>query len=169
MNNATFAYMGMLLGGLSASMVMSLMFLLFVLWVLLVIAHWRMFTKAGEPGWKSIIPVYADYTLIKLVWSTKGFWIYMGLGALAFVLNGLSGQFATDAAGQLVAGATNPVFSILSTVASIALIVCSFVISAKTALAYSKGPAFAIGLVLLPNVFTLILAFGSAKYRGPQA
>ena len=30
----------------------------FVWWLLHVVAAWRIFTKAGEAGWKSIIPIY---------------------------------------------------------------------------------------------------------------
>lgn len=31
----------------------------FVWWLLHVVAAWRIFTKAGEAGWKSIIPIYS--------------------------------------------------------------------------------------------------------------
>jgi hypothetical protein len=40
--------------------------------------------------------------------------------------------------------------------------------SVKTALAYGKGIVFALGLFFLPNIFTLILGFGNARYQGPQ-
>lgn len=35
--------------------------------VLSIIAMWKMFTKAGEAGWKAIIPIYNIYTLCKIV------------------------------------------------------------------------------------------------------
>ena len=38
----------------------------------------------------------------------------------------------------------------------------------RMAKAYGKGTGFAIGLILLPNLFQLILAFGSSEYVGPQ-
>lgn len=38
-----------------------------VVWVLLVIANWKIFTKAGEAGWKSLIPFYSTYIYVKLV------------------------------------------------------------------------------------------------------
>jgi len=34
--------------------------------VLGIIAMWRVFTKAGRPGWAAIIPIYNTYTLIKV-------------------------------------------------------------------------------------------------------
>ena len=35
--------------------------------VLAIIAYWKMFTKAGQAGWKSLIPFYGFYTLVKIV------------------------------------------------------------------------------------------------------
>ena len=34
--------------------------------ILGIIAMWRVFTKAGRPGWAAIIPIYNTYTLIKV-------------------------------------------------------------------------------------------------------
>ena len=40
------------------------------IWLLIaivaIIAYWKIFTKAGEAGWKSIIPFYNVYTLLKI-------------------------------------------------------------------------------------------------------
>lgn len=36
-------------------------------YVLLVIAQWKMFTKAGEAGWKSLIPFYNIVVLYKII------------------------------------------------------------------------------------------------------
>ena len=36
-------------------------------YVLLVIAQWKMFTKAGEAGWKSLIPIYNMVILYKII------------------------------------------------------------------------------------------------------
>lgn len=37
-----------------------------VLLILLVVAEWKIFTKAGEKGWKSLIPIYNYYILCKI-------------------------------------------------------------------------------------------------------
>lgn len=42
----------------------------FVISVIMIVALWRLFVKAGEPGWKSLIPLYNLYTLFML--STGG-------------------------------------------------------------------------------------------------
>lgn len=72
--------MGLLL--ISSMMVLggAYLILAFVWWLLQIIANWRIFTKAGEPGWKSIIPVYGDYISYKIAWETGYFWATLILG-----------------------------------------------------------------------------------------
>ncbi len=40
-----------------------------IVYVLLVIAWWKIFDKANEPGWASIIPIYNLYVLFKITWG----------------------------------------------------------------------------------------------------
>jgi hypothetical protein len=37
--------------------------------VLTFMGYWKMFKKAGEPGWKSIVPIYDTYTAYKMTWK----------------------------------------------------------------------------------------------------
>lgn len=141
---------------------------LLVLWVLLVIARWKMFTKAGEKGWKALIPMYADYTLFKLVWNTKSFWIFVALGIVSSLVSSITGQLVMVDGQMTYVSNSNFLLDIISFVASTGLVIYSVLVAIKTALAYGKRIPFAIGLFFLPNIFTLILAFGSAKYIGPQ-
>ena len=154
--------------GIFAGMTMMLMSVGIVLWVLLIIAHWRMFTKAGEEGWKAIIPVYSDFVLFKIVWNTKSFWIYFGAAIATVLINVLGGQYVV-VDGQIVSAAQGNFFvGLLSFISSLILLLYTILLQIKTALAYGKGIGFAVGLLLLPNIFTLILGFGSAEYLGPQ-
>jgi hypothetical protein len=41
------------------------LFLLLII-VLYVIAYWKLFTKAGEPGWGALVPIYNLYLLCKI-------------------------------------------------------------------------------------------------------
>lgn len=139
-----------------------------VMWVLLIIAHWKMFEKAGEPGWKSLIPIYSDYTLYKIVWSPKGFVIFVVAIVAASILSSMNNTYAYTADGNLIQiGTPNMFLEFLNMIAYFGVLITYVVLNAKTAISFGKGMAFAIGLVLLPNVFTMILAFGKAKYRGP--
>ena len=35
--------------------------------VVAIVAYWKIFTKAGEAGWKSLIPIYNSVVLFKIV------------------------------------------------------------------------------------------------------
>ncbi|PPK67485.1 DUF5684 domain-containing protein [Actinokineospora auranticolor] len=39
-----------------------------------IVAMWRIFTKAGQPGWAAIVPFYNTYTLLKIV-GRPGWWL----------------------------------------------------------------------------------------------
>ncbi len=38
--------------------------------VLMIVALWKIFEKAGEPGWAAIVPLYNAYTLFKITWGS---------------------------------------------------------------------------------------------------
>jgi uncharacterized membrane protein YhaH (DUF805 family) len=46
--------------------------------LLLIVAAWKVFTKAGHPGWASIIPIYNLYILCKIV-GRPWWWILLML------------------------------------------------------------------------------------------
>ena len=150
-------------------MLMIFCIIMLAMLILLVIARWRLFSKAGEKGWKSLIPIYSSYVMYKLVWSAKSFVIYVVLWAVSVIATLASGQYAFLPNGQMMyVGGGSFILGFLSTIASIGVLVYMVLFSIKTALAFGRKPAFAIGLLLLPSIFTLILAFGSAQYQGPQ-
>ena len=155
--------------GIVGGSVFFLLLVVFVLWVLLIIAHWRMFEKAGEAGWKSIVPFYSDYTMFKLVWNTNMYWLFLVFSIIMALATTFSGSYAIEGSTIVTTGASsNFLFDILSFLASIGYLFLTVILALKTALAYGKGTVYAVGLVLLPNIFTLILGFGDARYRGPQ-
>lgn len=66
-------------GGLSVGV---LLFWL-AIWIVGIVAMWKMFEKAEEPGWKSIIPFYNAYTLCRIA-GRNGWWM---LGLLVPFVN----------------------------------------------------------------------------------
>ncbi|WP_409186542.1 DUF5684 domain-containing protein [Amycolatopsis sp. VS8301801F10] len=44
--------------------------------VLTIIAMWKVFAKAGRPGWAAIIPFYNVYTLLKVA-GRPGWWLVL--------------------------------------------------------------------------------------------
>lgn len=115
----------------------AILFLLIIaFWVLVIVAQWKLFVKAGEEGWKSIIPIYNTVVLFKII----------GLNPWLVLLYLLSG---------------------IPFVGTIVLIALGIIVAIKTAKAFGQESAFAIGLFLLPQIFQMILGFGSAEYVGP--
>ncbi len=50
-----------------------------------IVGAWKILQKAGEDGWKAIIPFYGEYTFFKTFWEKKWFWISLVLRLLSFV------------------------------------------------------------------------------------
>ena len=99
--------------------------------ILMIAALWKVFTKAGQPGWAAIVPILNTYFLCKIA-GRPGWWVILML---------------------------IPIVNFI-----IWIILCIDV-----AKSFGKGVGFAIGLLLLPFIFFLILGFGSAQYHGPSA
>lgn len=124
---------------------------LFVIAILLIVALWKVFEKAGEQGWKALIPVYSSYMLYKIAWDKKAFWIAIVLGLLSGFLMGI----------PLI----GPLLGFISALlAGLIEIFCCV----KLAKAFGHSGWFAAGLILLSPIFILILAFDKSEYLGPQ-
>lgn len=121
----------------------STFWLLGVIWVVLkVVAGWRIFAKAGQPGWASIVPFYNSYIEFKIYWGNG--WLFL----VPLVLS--------VAAGIPVLGT---LFTLLAAVIAI-------ITKYRQAVAFGQGIGFTIGLVLLDPIFNMILGFGSYEYLG---
>lgn len=62
------------------SMGMILFGLVFI--VVMIAAMWRMFTKAGRPGWAAIIPIYGT---LQLIWTAGKPWWWLLLLCIPFL------------------------------------------------------------------------------------
>mgnify|MGYP003426394331 CR=1 FL=1 len=74
---------------------------LLVIYSVTVIAWWKIFKKADQPGWKSIIPFYNGHIVYKICWKPAFFWLMLVLAVAGMVmtgyifLSGVSGGFET--------------------------------------------------------------------------
>ena len=127
----------------------------FIWWLLQIIANWNIFTKAGEAGWKSIIPVYSDYISYKIAWQPSYFWLVFVLGIITSVANGMA-----DPNG------TNTTILLIVSLIRIILAIISILYCIKLSRAFGHGIGFAIGLMFLQPIFMLILGFGNDPYYG---
>lgn len=122
--------------------------------ILMIIATWKLFEKAGEPGWQALIPLYSTYVQYKITWKTSYF--YLLLGCLGTILIITLSDFLS---------------ALLLPLAFVAYAVTFFLnlISAhKLSTAFGHDIGFTLGLILLEPIFLMILGFGSSRYEGPR-
>jgi len=102
-----------------------------IVWVLVIAGYWKMFSKAGEAGWQSIIPIWNLLVLLRIV-GRPWWWILLYL--IPFVN-----------------------------------IIIWVIVSYDTAKSYGHGWGYAIGIILIPYVFYVLLGFGDSQYVGKGA
>ena len=124
------------------------------------IMRWNMFIKAGEAGWKCLIPIYSDY----IEWKIAGFGkeyirlLLLGIGLIIVtLLFSLLGTF-----GAILNIILWFVYAVLSVVISIRKCM-------RLAHAFGKDDTFGLLLLLLfSSIGTLILSWGNCTYTAPE-
>ena len=106
--------------------------------VLQIIAWWKIFTKAGEKGWKSIIPFYNIYVLYRISGMSPNLvFVYL----LLFI----------------------PIVNIF---AAVAIGIISLYQTLNLAKAFNKSTGFTVAMIVVPFIAELILGFGQSQYVG---
>ncbi len=121
-------------------------------YIVLAVASFRIFKKAGEPGWKGLIPVYNTYVQYRFSWETRYFWYMILTMAVGGILSSLGD-------GE---GAINTVGDVVSFVGWAIWVIGEYRLSRS----FGHGIPFTVGLVLLGPVFRMILGFGKSRYLG---
>ena len=71
----------------------------FALWIFQIAAHWKVFEKAGQPGWACIIPIYNIYIMTK-IGGKPGWWtvliIFLPFIFGIWLINMISKSFGKD-------------------------------------------------------------------------
>ena len=145
------AVWGMLMASMSMLAVAGIL-----IWILTIVAYWRMFEKAGEAGWKSVIPVYATYKMYDIVWNKSMFWAALAAG----LGSGILGLFVQSGVGMLA--------WMLAMVCAAAAGVINILFCVNMAKIYGHGGGFAAGLVFFNTIFILILGLGNSEYACSQ-
>lgn len=136
--------------------------ILVAFYVLEVIAYWKIFTKAGKPGWHSIIPILNNWDEVDLSWNRNIAWFVVCL----MIVSGIVGNIISNR--QMQGFEVSPVLVGLSYVLAIVSLVFAIISEYKLAKAFGKGVGFFIGLIFLNPIFKIILGFGNAQYQGRQ-
>ena len=156
-------------GGAAGAMVGMIFCFLIIFYIVTVIATWKIFQKAGEPGWKCLIPIYNIYIMYKIVGMKGWFWgilLVTFFGSLVVSLDG-SGYLLTE---------TNPNLNLFDPSKHIPTVVALLVMCVvdiwggilyawRTSKAFGHGGGYFIGLLFLQPIFWLILGFDKSKYH----
>ncbi len=125
----------------------------FIWYILLACGLFQVFRKAGQEGWKAIIPIYNLYICFKIAGRESFFWLWGGCMLLAGLCSWMSGFILLFWVGIIA--------WVLSIVAALLLADMWFCLSQ----AFGHGLPFALGLIFLNPLFIIILGFGSDRYR----
>lgn len=121
-----------------------------------VITRWVFFKKCGEEGWKSLIPFYTDYTLLKI--SGLNWWwiliLYAGtiLSSFQSSINVLEELDSSVSYGPIVG-----LISLLSLFASFAALFARINQDYNIAKRFNKSGGYVVLLILFEPIMLLIL------------
>jgi hypothetical protein len=83
---------------LSTQAIITILCISLALSIFYIAAMWKVFTKAGQPGWAAIIPIYNIYIMIK-IGGKPGWWVILCLLIPFFIIwvyNMISKSFGKD-------------------------------------------------------------------------
>ena len=131
-----------------------------ILLVIDVIGKWTVFEKIGCKAWKSLIPIYSEYILWKLV-GKSGSYIIILLSNVLFFIGRFVLIFLVLAAGSL--------FILLIFFLLLGLIiyipVSRYDFCNKLSKSFGHGFLFTWGLFVMEPIFLIILGFNEDEYQ----
>ena len=136
-----------------ASLGFTILIIAFVWWLIKTIALWKAFTKAGEAGWKAIIPFYNIYIMFKIAGYKNWFWYTIIIAVIGAIVAQIVPEYANYATG------------ISGIITGIMAIIVNFQFARK----YGWGVFTSILFVIFTGISLLFLGFGGCKYQGKEA
>ena len=131
-------------GGVAGATVGIFFMCAFILYILTIIATWKIFKKAGEPGWKCLIPIYNIYIIS---------------------LDGSSYIFIETNPGVVVFDASKHIPTVIALIAMLVIDIWGFILyDWRTSKAFGHGIGYFLGLFFFQPIFWLIIGFGNSKY-----
>ena len=120
--------------------ILIILFLMAVcLLILTVIGYWGVFCKAGEKGWKVLIPFYNEYLLFKIAWKPSVCiikWLCLCLYEVVSV--------------------------------TLKAFVLTVMLYHRLSKAFRHGFGYTAGILFLPFIFVLLLGVGRSRYTRPD-
>ena len=143
--------------------------------VFVIIGQWKIFEKAGEKGWKCLIPIYGQYILFKIIGAKNWFWCLLAASVIGgiFMAVGMPKELATvnywavdTTVDYAIIDWSNHVPYIIGIVITCITSITAVILqSVKLSKAFDKGVSYILGLIFIPEIIYLVLGFGKAKYN----
>ena len=138
-----------------------------ILLILTVIGEWKILEKAGEPGWKALIPFYRFYILFKIFWDHKMYWISLVVDIILSIclFYSIFGLIATITVAMFGGDPDTSMLGLalfVGLVCAIARLVIWFKLYREMARCFGQGVLFTIGMFLFTGIFFLILGFSNS-------
>jgi len=121
----------------------------FIWWLIKTIALWKAFKKAGEAGWKAIIPIYHTYIEYKIADMKNWFWYGLAIAVIFWII----AAFIPDQQ------------QLLTDIACAIVWIIYIIVTFKFARKFGWGVFTSILFVLFYPICILILGFGNSKYQ----
>ena len=157
-------------GAIAGSSIAVVVVFSITFWILTIIASWKVLQKAGEPGWKAIIPIYNVYMMYKIVGMAGWFWGLLAASFIFSIVTAIDGTAEvmgyTDQAQYAAIDWSKHIPTVIALVLyMIFAIVAEVIYANRTSKSFGHGVGFAVGLFFLQPIFWLILGFDKSKYN----
>lgn len=155
------------LGGFVGTIFMSVCIFAVIYYIIFIIAYWKILVKAGEKGWKALIPFYNVYMMYKIVKMKSWFWYLIGMSICAEIMMLADGYPYGVNASQMATfdPVTHPMTAIAIAMILFVSLIAMVIYVYRTSKVFGHGNLFAAGLFFFPYIFLLILGFGKSDYN----
>ena len=136
------------------AIVLFIIFIVVYILLLPFIASWKLFKKVGIPGYKSLIPIYNEYLILKIA-GMNGLWLIVAYSP--FIIDSINNNFKDKLPDYVY---------IILIVFTILAIIFNIIRSIKLSKAFDRGILFMIGMFFFPTIFEIILGMGRSQYIG---
>ena len=130
--------------------------LVMIYYAMQILGYYKLFDKAGENVWRCFIPILNEYTETKIAWSGSIYWQMLALATGSAVFSYLTG---------ITSGAAQTGCLLAMGLCFAGGVILNIKRSYRLAQAFGKGKGMALGILIFPPLFHMLLGFGNAQYR----
>lgn len=138
-------------GALFGGLLMTFLGLLLILVIVQIVSQWALFTKAGEAGWKSIIPGYSVFVQIQLAFGNTKNWLIIA-------------PICTFLIGWMNSGESSGILSLVGLLLSLVSVYIQFGFIKRFA-----GTGMAVASIFIPFIIYPIVALGNSYQFTPYS